>query len=64
MTHVKQSKSKLSPAPPAPGAMRVAKPAQRILATQPEPRRYPGAVYSERVPAEVAVVIQQMNKGR
>jgi hypothetical protein len=42
--------------------MRVAKPAQRILATQPEPRRYPGAVYSERVPAEVAVVIQQMAK--
>ena len=60
----RSSSPKLSPAPPAPGAMRVAKPAQRILATQPEPRRYPGAVYSERVPAEVAVVIQQMNKGR
>lgn len=34
--------------------MRIAKPAERVQALQPEPRRDPGQLYSPKVSAEMA----------
>lgn len=51
---------KLSTVPPPPGAMRVAKPVQVVLALQGPARRDPGSLYSPKVSAEMA---EWMKKG-
>ena len=55
-------RGKLSPAPPAPGALRVAKPAHRIQALQPEIRRSADQLATPRVSAEMVERMRQTEK--
>jgi hypothetical protein len=62
MKRLELPRGKLSPAPPAPGAMRIAKPAACPVPV--EVRRDPGQVYGARVPADVAAIMVEWAKKR